>query len=154
MTSPPTKELLLEKSSNTGRYGGILLHPSSLPGEFGIGDLRPQVYKFIDFLNKYNQNLWQILPLGPTGYGNSPYQCFSAFAGNPMIISPKKLCEIGFLTDRECKPQDPFSESSVDYGKVIPYKWQLLEYAFKKYMQRQPLRLESEFSDFIRKHSF
>lgn len=154
MTSPPIKDLSVEKSSSTGRYGGILLHPSSLPGEYGIGDLGPEVYKFIDFLNKYDQNLWQILPLGPTGYGNSPYQCFSAFAGNPMIISPKKLCEIGLLVKSECKPQDPFLESSVDFGRVIPYKWQLLERAFKKYIQKQPSKLESEFSDFINKHSF
>jgi len=154
MTFTPTKDILLENSLGTGRYGGILLHISSLPGEYGIGDLGPEAYKFIDFLNEYEQNLWQILPLGPIGYGNSPYQCFSAFAGNPIIISPEKLCEVGLLSNKECKPQDTFSELRVDYGRVIPYKWQLLEHAFKNYQQKQHSSLESEFSDFISKHSF
>ena len=76
------------------RQGGILLHPTSLPGPFGIGDLGPELYRFIDFLHSNRQQLWQILPLGPTGYGNSPYQLFSSFAGNPLLISPEKLIDI------------------------------------------------------------
>ncbi|MFX1314800.1 MAG: 4-alpha-glucanotransferase [Promethearchaeota archaeon] len=154
MTFTSKKDNLLDKFVGTSRYGGILLHPTSLPGEYGIGDLGPEVYKFIDFLNKYKQNLWQILPLGPTGYGNSPYQCFSAFAGNPLIISPEKLCEIGLLTNKEWILQDRFPESSVDYERVIPYKWQLLEFAFKNYKQKQPWKLDREFSNFMNKHSF
>ena len=73
------------------RSSGILLHPTSLPGPFGIGDLGPEAYRWVDFLAESGQGLWQILPLGPTGYGDSPYQCFSAFAGNPLLISPEKL---------------------------------------------------------------
>jgi 4-alpha-glucanotransferase len=69
------------------RRGGILLHPTSLPGKYGIGDLGREAFRFIDFLHKYNQNLWQILPLGPTGYGDSPYSLFSAFAGNPLLLT-------------------------------------------------------------------
>ncbi|HQH73066.1 MAG TPA: 4-alpha-glucanotransferase, partial [bacterium] len=69
------------------RASGILLHPTSLPGRYGIGDLGPEAYRFVDFLAGAGQRLWQVLPLGPTGYGDSPYQCFSAFAGNPLLIN-------------------------------------------------------------------
>ncbi|MFX1569177.1 MAG: 4-alpha-glucanotransferase [Promethearchaeota archaeon] len=142
----------LIKSSTTGRYGGILLHPTSLPGEYGIGDLGPNVFKFIDFLEKYDQNLWQILPLGPTSYGNSPYQCFSAFAGNVLMISPEKLCEIELLTNSECKPKESFKELNVNFGRVIPYKWQLLERAYKNYIKIQPTKLLKELNNFIKQN--
>ena len=81
------------------RASGVLLHPTSLPGPFGIGDLGPEAYRFADFLARAGQGIWQVLPLGPTGFGDSPYQCFSAFAGNPMLISPEKLVEQG-----SCRP--------------------------------------------------
>ena len=80
------------------RSGGILLHPTSLPGPYGIGDLGPQAYRFVDWLASTGCKLWQVLPLGPTGYGDSPYQCFSAFAGNPYLISFDALIEDGLLT--------------------------------------------------------
>jgi 4-alpha-glucanotransferase len=73
------------------RSSGILLHPISLPGRSGIGDLGFEAYRFVDFLKDAGQRLWQVLPLGPTGYGDSPYQCFSAFAGNPLLISLERL---------------------------------------------------------------
>ncbi len=73
------------------RAGGIILHPTSLPGDFGIGELSSDLLKFLDYLYKYGIKLWQILPLGPTGYGDSPYSSFSAFAGNPLLISIEKL---------------------------------------------------------------
>ena len=79
------------------RSSGILLHPTSLPGRFGIGDLGPAAYQFIDFLAAANQRLWQIMPLGPTGYGDSPYSSFSAFAGNVNLISPERLVQDGLL---------------------------------------------------------
>ena len=75
------------------RSSGILLHPTSLPGPYGIGDIGPEAFRWIDFLAASGCNLWQVLPLGPTGYGDSPYQCFSANAGNPLIISPEALLE-------------------------------------------------------------
>ena len=75
------------------RSSGILLHPTSLPGKYGIGSLGKEAYKFVDFLKKANQKLWQIFPLGPTGYGDSPYQCFSTFAGNPYLIDFDLLIE-------------------------------------------------------------
>ncbi|MFW9824539.1 MAG: 4-alpha-glucanotransferase, partial [Candidatus Thorarchaeota archaeon] len=136
------------------RKGGVLLHPTSFPGKFGIGDLGLNAYKFIDFLFKYKQNLWQVLPLGPTGYGNSPYQCFSAFAGNPLLISPDKLRSLNLLTEKECTPQDTYLESIVDYGKVIPYKWELLELAFNRFSEVKPNNLMKKFKKFIIKHSF
>src|SRR5882724_7614089 len=79
------------------RSSGILLHPTSLPGPYGIGDLGPAAYEFLDFLQAGGQSLWQMLPLGPTGYGDSPYQCFSAFAGNPLLISLDMLADEGLV---------------------------------------------------------
>ena len=89
------------------RASGVLLHPTSLPGEFGIGDLGPGAFEFIEFLASAGQRVWQVLPLGPTGYGDSPYQCFSAFAGNPMLISLERLIEDGLLTETEAR-SEPF----------------------------------------------
>ena len=83
------------------RLSGILLHPTSLPGAFGIGDLGPEAYSFIDFLVEAGQHIWQTLPLGPTGDNNSPYQCFSSFAGNTLLISPEFLVKDGFLSEED-----------------------------------------------------
>ena len=83
------------------RSSGILLHPTSLPSAFGIGDLGPEAYKFVDFLAAAGQSLWQVLPLGPTGYGDSPYSSYSAFAGNTSLISPERLVQEGLLTELE-----------------------------------------------------
>ena len=84
------------------RSSGILLHPTSLPGRFGIGDLGPEAYKFVDFLAAAGQRIWQVLPLGPTGYGDSPYQLFSAFAGNPLLISLDQLALRGCSQATSC----------------------------------------------------
>src|SRR5687767_15656504 len=92
---------------NFPRNSGILLHPTSLPGAFGIGDLGPEAYKFIDFLVAAGQSLWQVLPLGPTGYGDSPYACYSAFAGNTLLISPERLVSEGLLDSAQ--PLRPLS---------------------------------------------
>src|SRR6266536_1671382 len=83
---------------NFPRSSGILLHPTSLPGPFGIGDLGPEAFAFADFLVGSGQSLWQVLPLGPTGYGDSPYACYSAFAGNTLLISPERLFESGLIS--------------------------------------------------------
>src|SRR3989304_5288432 len=99
------------------RSSGILLHPTSLPGRYGIGDLGDAAYRFVDFLVSAGQQLWQVLPLGPTGYGDSPYQCFSAFAGNPLLISLDKLVEDGLLTERDLGTPD-LPQDRVDYGAV------------------------------------
>ncbi|NDD64083.1 MAG: 4-alpha-glucanotransferase [Acidobacteria bacterium] len=111
------------------RSSGILLHPTSLPGDFGIGDLGPSAYRFIDLLESMGQGVWQVLPLGPTGYGDSPYQCFSAFAGNPLLISPEMLVREGVLAAEDLDDSPPFPAERVDYGLVINYKSRLLERA-------------------------
>src|SRR5262245_45580087 len=90
------------------RSSGVLLHPTSLPGRFGIGDLGPSALEFLDLLAAAGQRLWQVLPLGPTGYGDSPYQCVSAFAGNPLLISLDYLIEAGLLTASEAAAPDGF----------------------------------------------
>jgi len=98
------------------RSSGILLHPTSLPTLYGIGDLGPAAYRFVDFLAEAGQSWWQILPLGPTGYGNSPYMCFSAFAGNPMLISPQLLVEDGLLDATALESPPGFPGHRVDYA--------------------------------------
>lgn len=115
------------------RSSGILLHPTSLPSPFGIGALGPEAYKFADFLRGAGQHIWQVLPLGPTGYGDSPYQSFSAFAGNPLLISPEKLVEHGYLAPANLKITEKFDEERVDFGKVSPLKFELLRKAFRKF---------------------
>lgn len=118
------------------RASGILLHPTSLPGPFGIGDLGPSAYEFVDLLVGSGQSLWQVLPLGPTGYGDSPYQCFSAFAGNPLLISPEMLSRDGLLTQEElAEARQLFSNRSdrVDYGAVIDCKQGLFELAYARF---------------------
>ncbi|MBM4425016.1 MAG: 4-alpha-glucanotransferase [Chloroflexi bacterium] len=115
------------------RASGILLHPTSLPGRFGIGDLGAEAFRWIDFLKSADQKLWQILPLGPTGYGDSPYQCFSAFAGNPYLISPEKLLEDGLLSRADLDSAPNFPAHMVDYGPVIQFKLALLEKAHRNF---------------------
>ncbi len=116
------------------RASGILLHPTSLPGEYGIGDLGPQAYRFIEWLATSGCKLWQILPFGPTGFGDSPYQCFSAFAGNPYLISPDELVHLGLLTINDLEDKPDFPEERVDYGSLIPWKLGLLSRAFEKFL--------------------
>jgi 4-alpha-glucanotransferase len=114
------------------RSGGVLLHPSSLPGPYGIGDLGPQAYHFVDWLESTGCQLWQILPLGPTGYGDSPYQCFSAFAGNPYLISFDGLIEDSLLNQDDFAVMPKFNSSRVDFGQLIPWKLELLQRAFSR----------------------
>ncbi len=118
------------------RQSGILLHPTSLPSPFGIGDLGHEAYRFIDFLASTGQTLWQILPLGHTIYGNSPYMCFSAFGGNPLLISPEKLAEDGLIDPSDIENPPQFPEDRVDYGTVIPFKMSLLAKSFQKFKER------------------
>ena len=98
------------------RSSGILLHISSLPGPFGIGSLGADARRFIDFLADADQKIWQICPLGPTGYGDSPYQTFSAFAGNPLFIDIPTLVEHKLLTSDDVVDPPPFPRDAVDYG--------------------------------------
>jgi 4-alpha-glucanotransferase len=109
-----------------GRAGGVLLHPTSLPGPYGIGDLGPAAHDWVQWLARSGCRLWQVLPLGPTGYGDSPYQSFSAFAGNPLLISPDLLVQEGLLTQDELAGAPAFPEDHVDFGPVIAWKDSLL----------------------------
>jgi 4-alpha-glucanotransferase len=133
------------------RSAGILLHPTSLPGKYGIGDLGKEAFKFIDFLKDAGQTLWQVFPLGPTGYGDSPYQCFSAFAGNPLLISPDKLKAEGFLSEKDLSELPESSPQKVDFGKVIEYKKNLHRKAYRNFVNNSK-KLEKEFDEFCSEH--
>ncbi|HOD39238.1 MAG TPA: 4-alpha-glucanotransferase [Candidatus Wallbacteria bacterium] len=115
------------------RSFGVLMHPTSVPGPYGIGDLGGNIYKFIDFLHKSGAKLWQIMPLGPTGYGDSPYACFSAIAGNPLLISPDLLLKEGLLEKSDLKSVPDFNGDCVDFGPVIIYKYSLYKKAFANF---------------------
>jgi 4-alpha-glucanotransferase len=130
------------------RSSGILLHPTSLPSQFGIGDLGLQAYRFIDFLRDSCQQFWQVLPLGPTGYGNSPYACFSAVAGNPLLISPEKLVNQGLLAEEDFANLPAFDTSKVDYDKVRPVKTELLRAACEKFKNQATPMQQTEFAGF------
>src|SRR5262245_21361853 len=136
-----------DKLMKFNRSGGILIHPSSLPGPYGIGDLGPEAYHFVDWLVSTGCKLWQILPLGPTGYGDSPYQCFSAFAGNPYLISFDLLLEDGLLTKDDLKELPDFPASRVDFGGLIPWKLNLLQTALARFTSASK-DLHKEFNDF------
>ncbi|MEO8593227.1 MAG: 4-alpha-glucanotransferase [Candidatus Solibacter sp.] len=118
------------------RASGILLHPTSLPGPHGIGELGPEAFRFADWLAEAGQKIWQVLPLGPTGYGDSPYQCFSAFAGNPLLISLDLLVDRGYLSGRDIAHDARFPRDRVDYGAVIQWKLPVLAKAAKAFFRQ------------------
>jgi len=128
------------------RRCGILLHISSLPSPYGIGDLGPQAYQFVDFLVQTKQSLWQVLPLNPTepAFGNSPYSSISAFAGNPLLISPEQMVEEGFLAEKDLAESPFFPEGRCDYLRVIGYKEGLFQKAFQRFESTQVKREEFE----------
>ena len=109
---------------NMNRASGILLHPTSLPGTPGIGTIGLEARAFVDWLSEANQTLWQVLPLSPTGYGDSPYQSFSTYAGNPLIIDIDMLFRDGWLDEEQTiPPNDIHVSSRVDFGKVVDWKF-------------------------------
>jgi len=122
---------------NQHRASGVLLHPTSFPGPYGIGDLGKEAFRFIDWLTEARQQLWQVLPLGPTGFGDSPYQCFSAFAGNPLLIAPDDLLQRGYLSRRDMAVP-LFPQERVNYGAVIPWKRRLLQAAYQQFITQKP----------------
>ena len=131
-----------------GRSAGILLHPTSLPGPHGIGELGREAVAFLDFLAESGQSLWQVLPLGPTGYGDSPYQSFSAFAGNPLLISLEKLRVGGLLDDSDLKPGEQLPRDDVDYGALIEFKRPLLARAWSRFEKQASPALRQAFEGF------
>ncbi|HVJ84400.1 MAG TPA: 4-alpha-glucanotransferase [Caulifigura sp.] len=130
------------------RRAGVLLHVSSLPGKFGIGDLGPEAFAFLDQLAKAKQSVWQILPLGPTGYGDSPYQCYSAFAGNPLFISPENLIADGLLPDAVARESRKFAAGTIDFEKVTPARMGWLRQAFDAFQSKKPKKLVAGFEEF------
>jgi 4-alpha-glucanotransferase len=136
------------------RQSGILLHPTSLPSKFGIGDFGNEAYKFVDFLAAAKQTLWQVLPLGQTGFGDSPYQCFSAFAGNIYLISLEKLVEDGLLSKSDLADVPDFKNEKVDFGKVFDYKLPLLQKAFENFRKTDNEKLAEDFRSFCHENRF
>ncbi|MBV9385391.1 MAG: 4-alpha-glucanotransferase [Chroococcidiopsidaceae cyanobacterium CP_BM_ER_R8_30] len=130
------------------RSSGVLLHPTSLSSRFGIGDLGLEAYSFVDFLAQSTQQLWQVLPLGPTGYGNSPYLAYSAMAGNPLLISLERLQDDGLLTDEDFANLPEFPIEKVDYELVVQTKLPLLKQACKNFEVKASPLPQTEFAGF------
>lgn len=136
------------------RDSGILLHITSLPGPEGTGTLGREAFRFVDILAQTGQKLWQILPLGPTGYGNSPYQCYSAFAGNPLLIDMNRLVEDGLLFRNDLNNQPKFSNNRILFQKAEAWKYPLLKKAFEQFRTHRPGDMENEYHHFLKEHSW
>ena len=131
------------------RQSGILMPVSALPGAYGIGSFSKEAYKFVDWLQKSGQALWQILPLGPTSYGDSPYQSFSTFAGNPYFIDLETLTREGLLEDDICRQTDfGNNPNQIDYGKLYQNRFHILKIAYEHAKERQILN-SSDYVDFL-----
>jgi 4-alpha-glucanotransferase len=136
----------------TQRAAGVLLHPTSLPGPYGIGDLGPAAFAWIDSLAYAQQKWWQILPLGPTGYGDSPYQSFSAFAGNRYLISPEILMRDGLIAASDLAGSS-FPTQRVDYGPVIDFKIRMMSRAWENFQSGAAAHLRGPFEEFNREQA-
>lgn len=135
------------------RMSGVLLHPTSLPSPYGIGDMGAGAYEFVDFLAESGQKLWQVLPLGPTGYGDSPYQLFSSFAGQPLIISPDELIKMGLLEEKDVSYIPEWGDKA-DYGKALDYKTFLFRKAYDRFLLNEDEELALKYQQFIRNNAF
>ena len=135
------------------RYSGILLHVTSLPSPYGIGDMGEGAYRFIDKLNEIGVTHWQILPLGPTGYGNSPYSPRSSFAGNELLISPDMLKEAGLLTQYEVDSHPAFKADKVEFNSVISWKLPLLKLAARRFIENGG-KNQKAYKEFVRSSSY
>ncbi len=130
------------------RGGGVLLHVTSLPGSGHIGDLGPTAHHWLEWLSAAGCSAWQMLPLGPTGPGHSPYQALSSFAGNPLLISPELLVEEGLLSDEDVAAEPSPVDSRVDYERAAAERGALLAAAYHEYSQASPRTLQAEFARF------
>lgn len=135
------------------RRSGILLHPTSLPGAYGIGTFNQDAYHWVDFLVHTRQTLWQVLPLGPTGYGDSPYQSFSSFAGNPYLISLEELVQLGLLDQHLLDSAPDFPRDRVDFGAIYTWKLPLLRHVAGEFNARATTELRNEFEQFCAENS-
>jgi 4-alpha-glucanotransferase len=139
--------VLLERAS------GVILHPTSLPGPDGIGDLGPGARRWLEWLASTGCRYWQVLPLGPTGYGDSPYQCFSAVAGNPYLVSADDLLGEGLLHAEDLGDRPDLPVDHVDYGPTIRWKLRILDRAFQRFVVDRPGDIADAFSAFHRAHA-
>jgi 4-alpha-glucanotransferase len=130
------------------RESGILLHPTSLPGRHGIGDFGEAAFRFVDWLAEGRQRIWQVMPLGPTGYGNSPYASSSAFAGNPLLISLDWLAGDGLLELSDFAEAPTFPEEYVDFDAVVSFKGKLLRIAYDRFRRGAGTGLRADFEEF------
>lgn len=134
------------------RRSGILLHPTSLPGRYGVGSFNRAAYDWVDFLEQTRQTVWQVLPLGPTGYGDSPYQSFSTFAGNPYLISLEDLAEAGLLDQTVLDQAPHFPDDRVDYGAIYNWKLPVLKRAAAKFEERADPEQQADFEQFCQQN--
>src|SRR5579864_2191910 len=130
------------------RSAGVLLHPTSLSGAYGIGDLGLQALRFAEYLHKAGIKIWQVLPLNPTGYGDSPYQSLSTFAGNPLLISLETLLAEGWLDQPTLQSLPDFPQGRVDFSMVIPWKFQLLRKAASNFFASATSGQKADFASF------
>lgn len=130
------------------RESGILLHPTSLPGPHGIGDLGDAAFRFVDWLDHAGQRLWQVMPLGPTGFGDSPYASPSAFAGNPVLVSLAWLGGDGLLEPSDWEDMPQFPEDHVDFERVAPWRWQMLRRAYDRFRRGAGTQFRQPFTTF------
>jgi len=136
------------------RSSGLLLHITSLPGYEGIGTLGEHAFKFIDFLKETGQLWWQILPLGPVGYGDSPYQCYSAFGGNPMLIDLKELMKWGLLEKNSLIEPPRCKKSKVEFSQIASWKYPLLRRAYHAFSENESQELRNEYRRFLKENSW
>ena len=135
------------------RYSGVLAHPTSFPSPYGIGDFGKGAYDFIDFLAESGQHLWQILPMVPiTSFGNSPYQGYSVFAGEPLLISPELLLKAGLLEQGDLQNIPNFDPGRVDYDRVREYKYPLYKKAFECFEKSEDSDLQKNYDEFCQKN--
>lgn len=148
----------MEKKILDRRRAGLLMPIFSLPGKYGIGSFSKEARAFADFLKEAGQSYWQILPLGPTGYGDSPYQSFSTFAGNPYFIDLEQLQEEGYLSEADCAELVEATESQIDYGMLYEKRYPVLKKAMDRFFEKLETRAGQEekkaFQDFCEKNSF
>ncbi|MCU1220743.1 MAG: 4-alpha-glucanotransferase [Candidatus Angelobacter sp.] len=134
------------------RSAGILLHPTSLPGDYGIGELGTEALRFASYLHQSGIKIWQVLPLNPTGYGDSPYQSLSAFAGNPLLISLETLAARGLLDSQDLSPLPDFREGRVDFSMVIPWKFKLLRQTASRFFASATGEQKADFETFTQQN--
>ena len=134
------------------RQSGIVLHPTSFPGDYGVGEIGPHARRFVDDLKAMHQKLWQVLPLGPTSYGDSPYQSLSTFAGNHLLISFEDLKTEGLLLEADLQDCPNFPSGEVDYGPVIENRNRVLRQVCGQFEARANDATKADFKAFQEKH--